>query len=236
MLDVRNVFVVPGDGDYQVVRMFTCEGWGITDNLEDADLVQFVGGADVNPALYGQHPHSTTSFDTERDAREMDIYLDSLEMGIPMAGICRGGQFLNVMNGGSMYQHVDNHGLAKTHKAWLSGAVLPINVTSTHHQMMDPNYDVDYLILMTAHESKRKYSMSKSEFGVYEAVSYPPMDRPTDVEAVYYRDTNCLCFQPHPEYSGAHVAETKEVYFTLLDRYLFDDIEENLREEAFGIK
>lgn len=232
MHDVRNVFVVPGDGDYQVIRMFTCEGWGITDDLDDADLVQFVGGADVNPSLYGQHCHSTTSFDNARDAREMDIYLDALEMGIPMAGICRGGQFLNVMNGGSMYQHVDNHGLAKTHKAWLAGASVPIEVTSTHHQMMVPNYEADHIVLMTAQESKRRHKMSKTEYSQYESIDYPRSDTPTDVEAVYYRETNCLCFQPHPEYTGVHVLETKEVYFILLDRYLFDSIEENLREEA----
>lgn len=232
MHDVRNVFVVPGDGDYQVIRMFTCEGWGITDDLDDADLVQFVGGADVNPAIYGQHCHSTTSFDDERDTREMNIYLDALEMGIPMAGICRGGQFLNVMNGGSMYQHVDNHGLAKTHKAWLTGATLPIDVTSTHHQMMIPNYEADHIIVMTAQESKSRRKMSKTEYSQYESIDYPRSDTPTDVEAVYYRETNCFCFQPHPEYTGAHVLETKEVYFTLLDRYLFDDVEENLREGA----
>lgn len=232
MHDVRNVFIVPGDGDWQVTRMFTCEGWGITDDLDDADLVQFVGGADINPAIYGQHKHPSTYYDDERDARELDTYLDALEMGIPMAGICRGGQFLNVMNGGSMYQHVDNHGLSKTHKAWLAGAILPIDVTSTHHQMMIPNYDADHIILMTAHQSKRKESMSKTEHSSYELLTYPPHDQATDVEAVYYRDTNSLCFQPHPEYSGAHVIETKEVYFTLLDRYLFDSIEENLREEA----
>jgi gamma-glutamyl-gamma-aminobutyrate hydrolase PuuD len=233
MFDVRNVFIVPGDGDAQVTRMFTNEGWGIVDDLNDADLVQFVGGADVNPELYGHHKHPTTYYDAERDDREMSIYLDALEQGIPMAGICRGGQFLNVMNGGTLFQDVDNHGLATTHKAWLVGAILPIDVTSTHHQMMCPNYSASYLLVMAAHQSKRKHSMSKTTTESFETIHHPPLDNPTDVEALFYRDTNCFCFQPHPEYSGPYCSETREVYFELLDRYLFSDaIDENLRDEA----
>lgn len=234
MFDVRNVYIVPGTGDDQVMRMFTTEGWGITDDLFDADLVQFVGGEDVNPELYGQHPHPSTYYDPERDSREMEIYVDALEQGIPMAGICRGGQFLNVMNGGTMYQHVDNHGIRGTHKAWLRGATLPIYVTSTHHQMMCPNYEEDHVILMTAHESKKKYSMSKLEYGAYESISYPPLDHATDIESLFYRNTRSLCFQPHPEYDLARGVEndSREIYFTLIDRYLFDDMEEGLRDEA----
>lgn len=233
MSSVKNVFIAPGDGDYQVERMFITEGWGITETLEDADLLQFVGGADVDPALYGHHQHSTTVIDEARDSREMDMYLYGFELGIPMAGICRGGQFLNVMNGGTMFQHVDGHGLAKTHKAWLIGASLPIDVTSTHHQMMHPNWSANHVIVMTAAEAKRKYSMSRTEYGKYEAIAYPPADKNTDVECVFYRDTRSLCFQPHPEYTGAHVTETREVYFTLLDRYLFaTEQDEQLRDEG----
>jgi len=230
MLDVRNVFIV--GGDYLIEQMFRNEGWGIVDQLEDADLVQFTGGEDVNPALYNQHVHHTVHFNRDRDEQEQEVYLTALEQGIPMAGICRGGQFLNVMNGGSLYQDVDNHATRGTHKAWLIGATLPIDVTSTHHQMMSPNTKADYLLLMTAHQSKRKTSMSNVYYGVYECLSYPPLDQATDVEALFYRDSRCLCFQPHPEYSGSHVVETREVYFTLLDRYLFDSIEEKLEDEA----
>ena len=233
MYDVRTVLVVPGDGDYQVIRMFTEEGWGITDDISEADLVQFVGGADVNPQLYDQHCHTTTSFDDGRDEREMSVYLDALDQGIPMAGICRGGQFLNVMNGGSLFQHVDNHGLGGTHKAWITGALLPIEVTSTHHQMMVPNYSAQFTLVMTAHQSKKKHSMSALRNEVYETIHHPPNDHATDVEALFYPETRSFCFQPHPEYSGKHVAETRDVYFEFLDRYLFSDaIEEDLRDEA----
>lgn len=231
MNEVKNVLVLAGANSQLIEAMFIQEGWGLVDDINDADLIQFVGGEDVDPSLYDQHKHKTTSFNRLRDDGEMIVYLAAIERGIPMAGICRGGQFLNVMNGGRLYQDVDNHAITGTHKAWLTGAALPIDVTSTHHQMMDPDWESDVLVLMTANESKRKWSMSNLKYGEYEAVAYPPHDKPTDIEALYYRSTQCLCFQPHPEFTGQQARETREVYFTLLDRYLFDDME-NIKEEA----
>lgn len=231
MDNVRSVLILSGACYELVEEMFLSEGWAITDDLNDADLVQFIGGEDVSPSLYDQHIHPKTHCNLNRDNEERTMYLQALEQGIAMAGICRGGQFLNVMNGGSLYQDCDNHGLSGTHKAWLAGAVLPVDVTSTHHQMMLPNHTVDYTLLMTAHQSKRKSIMSNLALNKYESVIHPPFDHATDVEALWYRDTNCLCFQPHPEFNSI-VSDTREIYFTFLDRYLFDNIEENLREEA----
>lgn len=231
MDETRSVFIVPGSGLGQVEIMFVTNGWSIANDISNADLVQFIGGADVNPELYGQHTHKTTQCDIERDNREMEIYVNSLEQGIPMAGICRGGQFLNVMNGGRLYQDVDNHAMAGTHPAFLLGSSKPIDVTSTHHQMMDANWEDDVEVLLTAAQSKRKDSMSNIQYGQYEASSYPPNDRPTDIEALYYPSTNCLCFQPHPEFTRPNAVPTRELYFTLLDRYLFDAIEEKLEQE-----
>src|SRR5690606_36449796 len=72
------------------------------------DLICFTGGADVSAELYGEE--NTYSFcDPERDEEERIIYDMALAHGIPMVGICRGGQFLNVMNGGKMIQHIEGH-------------------------------------------------------------------------------------------------------------------------------
>ncbi|MNR49918.1 hypothetical protein D3C85_1693660 [compost metagenome] len=50
-----------------------------------------------------------------------------------------------------------------------------------------------------------------------EEIAY--IDKPrVDIEAMFYKDTNSLCFQPHPEFYGAH--STREYYFELLERYL----------------
>jgi putative glutamine amidotransferase len=65
------------------------------------------GGADVNPALYGQEPHERTGLPREdRDAWEDALLTEAVSAGIPFLGICRGVQMLNVSLGGTLHQHV----------------------------------------------------------------------------------------------------------------------------------
>ncbi len=222
-MEKLKVLIVNGDGAEQVRDMFVNQGWDIVTDIDDADLVQFVGGADVDPAMYGQHAHPSTHSSPARDQREKAIYIMALDRGIPMAGICRGGQFLNVMNGGEMYQDVDNHGISGTHDAYLNGAILPIKVTSTHHQMMSPNYEADVEILLTAREATQKIKMSSASFSKYQTLQRLNNNgtSPSDIEAVLYYDSRCLCFQPHPEYRGGHVKETLEAYFMFIEDYFF---------------
>jgi putative glutamine amidotransferase len=65
------------------------------------------GGADVDPARYGAHPHPRTAgWRADRDAWEAAL-LDAAEAaGLPVLGVCRGMQVLAVHGGGSLEQHV----------------------------------------------------------------------------------------------------------------------------------
>ena len=59
-------------------------------NPNDADLIIFTGGTDVNPALYGEARHYLTQApDVARDEREAEIFANFVGK-VPMAGICRG--------------------------------------------------------------------------------------------------------------------------------------------------
>ena len=68
------------------------------DNIINADLVLFAGGEDVDPSLYNEKPHTTTYSNINRDISEKKIYQKAKYLGIPCIGICRGNQFLCVMN------------------------------------------------------------------------------------------------------------------------------------------
>lgn len=103
--------------NFQVQGMFREAGWDITRDFNNADLLCFTGGEDVNPALYGEPCHPYTGFNKQRDAVEKQIFHHAIHEGIPCVGICRGGQFLNVMHGGKLWQHVHGHGLHGTHRA-----------------------------------------------------------------------------------------------------------------------
>jgi putative glutamine amidotransferase len=81
--------------------------------LEDLDGMVFTGGSDINPAVYGQEPHPESSgFHDHRDAAELGLMRAALAGSMPVLGICRGMQLLNVARGGDLVQHLEGD----THK------------------------------------------------------------------------------------------------------------------------
>ena len=202
----RNVHIVSGGGAY--TTMYVNNGWAVVSDIRDADLVHFTGGEDVTPVLYGQHPHPRTYNSVSRDQAETKVWLQALSMGVPMVGECRGGQFLNVMCGGEMWQHVDGHANGSTHVMVdvKTGRMFP--VTSTHHQMMKPHHSAR--VLGVASEA------SCLEYMVGEDVAKYYPKRGDDIEVVYYEKHRCLCFQPHPEYMSKE-DECQQYFFELVE-------------------
>jgi putative glutamine amidotransferase len=71
------------------------------------DGLVLAGGADIDPASYGQKAHETTTGTVpERDAFEIALVRAAIERSMPVLGICRGMQVLNVALGGTLHQHV----------------------------------------------------------------------------------------------------------------------------------
>jgi putative glutamine amidotransferase len=67
------------------------------------------GGADLDPALYGQQSQGSLDVEPGRDALELAAWRVAAERGRPVLGICRGIQAINVFAGGSLIQHLDGH-------------------------------------------------------------------------------------------------------------------------------
>lgn len=162
----------------------------VVDDPREADIVVFTGGADVYPGLYGLEEnqfHPKTMFNQKRDQEDMALYADCVLGRIPMVGICRGSQFLHVMQGGQLYQHVDNHtGDHPIHD--LEDKRIIQKVSSTHHQMVIANNRMD--VIAVAHKSRKRYRT---------AVDYEE-GMTKDVEAYFYADNCVLGFQGHPEF------------------------------------
>lgn len=126
--------------------------------LDSLDGLLFTGGADIHPELYGEGVRPTCGeIDRERDDFELGLARRAIDRGIPLLGICRGLQLLNVACGGTLYQDLtERPGTLPEHfgdsqePAQLRHAVqiLPgtrlsrivvapeLKVTSSHHQFV----------------------------------------------------------------------------------------------------
>lgn len=116
------------------------------------------GGADIDPARYGRAVHGAVATEPERDELEAAAWSVATERALPVLGLCRGLQAINVFSGGSLTQDVPGHagpgwgrGAALVHPlrvepgTRLARILFPTNVrggvlevNSYHHQAVRP--------------------------------------------------------------------------------------------------
>ena len=203
------VKVFQATSNHDTSDMFTKEGFKMVNYLDESvDLVVFNGGGDISPSLYGEKPLKGTYAAPLRDKAELDIYHRALDMKIPMAGICRGAQLLNVMNGGKLWQDVNNHGNG-IHAILDIKTDRQIHVMTLHHQMMIINKDEGELVA---------YASVATELKKADATVYQKTGTQKDPEVVWYPKNKHLCFQSHPEFREG---TTRNYFFELLNRYIF---------------
>jgi putative glutamine amidotransferase len=77
--------------------------------LASMDGLLISGGTDLSPTLYGEPDTGSRSVEHDRDELERAAYEAAWRRGLPMLGICRGLQAMNVFGGGRLVQHLDGH-------------------------------------------------------------------------------------------------------------------------------
>jgi len=168
-------------------------------SLKDLDGVLLAGGGDIDPVNYNETRHPKTNDpDAARDAFELELARLAIESDLPMLGVCRGLQVINVAGGGTLIQDIAsevNHPLghqvdaplyAIAHEVWVTpGSVLAhvmqeelvdgevLQVNSRHHQAVDKTA-AGFTVTATAPD------------GVIEAIERPA-------------SRFCLAVQWHPE-------------------------------------
>ena len=120
-----------------------------TKALPDLDGLLLPGGWDVDPSFYGeQRDEKVGDTDPELDETELALFRQARERQIPILGICRGQQVINVAMGGSLVQHLEDHdarALGRSHLAHTievdpsselgkAAGEDEIHVNSLHHQ------------------------------------------------------------------------------------------------------
>lgn len=75
--------------------------------VDEADGLLLTGGVDVDPSFYGAEPHPLLGLiDLPRDHFELALFQSARDKGIPVLGVCRGHQLINVALGGTLHQHL----------------------------------------------------------------------------------------------------------------------------------
>jgi GMP synthase-like glutamine amidotransferase len=178
---------------------------------KDIDLVLFTGGEDVDPQYYDEQVGKYTSINKSRDRKEIETF-NRFRGHSFLFSICRGSQLLTVLSGGKLIQHVEGH--CKDHSIILNNR-LKYNITSSHHQMLYP-FDLnekDYELIAYS-----EYFQSKTYLnGNNEEIDLPKNF--LEPEIVYYKNTNALCIQGHPEWSHCD-KKTSQMCLDLVDKYL----------------
>lgn len=123
------------------------------------DGIILSGGGDISEKYLNEkiHPKANTIY-PERDEYEIKLIKSALEKDIPILGICRGAQIINIALGGSIIQHIEFHmqkekrniathniNIIKNSKLYNILECLNTNVNSFHHQCIDkPGKDIIY--------------------------------------------------------------------------------------------
>ena len=120
--------------------------------LDRIDALLLAGGSDLDPATYGAEPQPETDANwPDRDAFEVSMTRGAIDRGMPVLGVCRGMQSLNVALGGTLVQHLDEPlhlhtwGAFSDHEVQLEPGSLAaratgserLSVKSHHHQGLD---------------------------------------------------------------------------------------------------
>jgi len=117
------------------------------------DAVIIGGGDDIDPVLYGEKPAERAKINAERDVFEVGIITQALAGKVPLLGICRGAQLINVVNGGTLHLTIRHRRKKTSNRSTLFPAKTALiekgsrlegiigsdccRINSLHHQAVD---------------------------------------------------------------------------------------------------
>lgn len=158
----------------------------LVDTPDEADILWFTGGEDVDPGMYGEVANRRTYYSVQRSYEEDQLiqwFPDKLKVGI-----CRGIQQFNVSNGGKLVQHCSNHA-GVSHLVKDEETQECFRVNSAHHQMIIPSEGCKVLLYSATEPCKIKLDGNDR-----------PIQLDQDPESAWYPQLNAFGVQYHPEW------------------------------------
>jgi putative glutamine amidotransferase len=187
----------------------------LQDQLAAIDGLVLVGGDDMDPARYGQEPHtSIVPLDPERDAYDFALATAAWERGLPILGVCGGMQLLAVASGGSLHQHLPAT-LGTRHAELVPVHERPELDDLLHEVVVHPGTTLHAILGVDRLETNSRHHQAVDRLG--SALRVAAQSRDGVVEAVEASDGRfVLGVQWHPEERAADDASIR--LFTALCR------------------
>ena len=156
------------------MEIFTCSG------------LILPGGGDITPAFFGEGNHGSRNIDTELDIIQLQAFDIALRNHIPVLGICKGMQIINVGLGGTLHQNLST---ADSHRYRNADQYHPTFITTD--SWLYPLYGDTAIVNSAHHQGLKKLGSGLS------AVQYCLYDH--CIEAISHRHLPILGVQWHPE-------------------------------------
>lgn len=145
--------------------------------LDVLDGVVLAGGTDIEPSFYGGTWAPAQTPDPDRDEFERALVLGALERGIPILGVCRGMQMINVALGGTLHEHIEHEAVPAQSSGTFTDVRLhriPLKPGSTVHQVLDRD---EVEVLCMHHQAPDRigtglHVTARASDGIVEAVEY----------------------------------------------------------------
>ena len=189
--------------------------------VDEIRAVVFTGGEDVSPYLYNGRESRLSSTSEERDAIEERIFEFCVKHDIEMLGICRGFQFLNVMSGGKMFQHVNRHAGSR-HQIYYPALEKQYIVNSLHHQIVMLPEDA----VTIGWSLPNMCSMAYNENGL---PTEPPI---REIEAAVFPKYNAVGVQFHPEMMG-NSEEGRSSHIEMMKHFLESNMDDFINKYGY---
>lgn len=181
------------DASIEVIRL-TAENKQL---LPNCDAVVLSGGVDTHPSFYNSqrvnYPLAPSEFDVNRDNFEIAVFEYTQQHNVPVLGICRGMQLINIALGGDMIQDIEEQG-KNNHRRMEQGDTMHEIVINKETQLFAITGCEKGIINSAHHQALGKVAEELITTG------YSPDGIPESVERKYPKNhAFLLCVQWHPE-------------------------------------